>query len=75
MERFLLYLDDLDDAIFAVAFLGERGGQFLRRYLFGICGVSAAAGSTWLALSMPLLGATVLGILSLALAFRFGGSV
>ena len=42
MERFLLYLDDLDDAIFAVAFLGERGGQFLRRYLFGICGVSAA---------------------------------
>lgn len=74
MERILLYLDNVDDWVFAVAFAGERRGHGLRRHVFGIAAFLGAAATTWVVFATPALSALALSALTLRLALRSLGT-
>jgi len=70
MERFLLYLDDLDDLYGMVGLIGER----LRRLVFAlivylVLGAGALAGM-WLALSHPPIALATSIVLFVTLLYR-----
>ena len=70
MERFLLYLDDLDDLCFALFFAGARRGRALARMLvavvIGLCGIAASLA----AIHEPTLGAASVALLVVLLLYR-----
>lgn len=70
MERFLLYLDDLDDLYGMVGLLAER----LRRIALKMISITAlsaiAATGGWLALAHPPIGLAVCYLLGVTLLYR-----
>ena len=70
MERILLYLDDLEDMVYAVALNGER----IRRAFGAACLLLGAAVAQLLvivlALRDPALGAAVASLLTVAVLYR-----
>lgn len=70
MERILLYLDDFDDVVFALAFLGERRGQFLRRGMRRLSVFLASSATAWLAFALPAAGSFALMSLSAVVLLR-----
>lgn len=70
MERLLLYLDDIDDALFALAFVGERRGRRLAALLAALLVALTGAGTVFVALHEPAMGAAVLSLLTVLLLYR-----
>ena len=70
MERLLLYLDDIDDAVFALAFVRERRGGPLRTLLAAAFMALLGAATVYVALHSPSLGAASLALLTLLLLYR-----
>ena len=70
MERFLLYLDSLDDWFFAALMFGERLRRGTRR--LGICLVVLGAQFLAVALTLqsPTLGAATAALLTVAALYR-----
>ena len=75
MERFLLYLDDLEDMVFAFALVGER----IRRIAFIIAFLAAAlltqAAVVLLAVHSPPLGAGLGALLTVFVLYRSATAV
>ena len=70
MERFLLYWDDLDDLVHALAFVGERR-RFIIRHVAAAFGLGAiGAGAIYMALHEPTLGAASLALFFVLLLHR-----
>ena len=70
MERFLLYWDDLDDLIHALAFVGERRRSKIRHVAAALgLGVIGTA-TVYMALQEPALGAASLALFSVLLLYR-----
>lgn len=70
MERILLYLDDLDDVVFALLLAGAQRGRrlgraFVNLFLFASI-VAALSVIAWL----PALSAGVLALISVGLLYR-----
>ena len=70
MERILLYLDDLDDAVFALAFVGERRGRRFGRALGNLLLVATLVIAISLAPRQPALSAGTLALVSVLLLYR-----
>jgi len=70
MERVLLYLDDLDDAVFALAFVGERRVRWLAWLLATLLLAAAAAATVFAALYDPALGVAALSLITVLLLYR-----
>ena len=72
MECFLLYLDDLEDWIYAVALVGERIRRGLKR--LGLLAVAAVRTGRliFLALRDPALGAAVAALLAVVRSVPVG---
>jgi hypothetical protein len=70
MERFLLYLDDIDDAVFALAFVRERRGGPLRTLLAALFMAMIGIATVYVALHDPALGAASLALLTVLLLYR-----
>ena len=70
MERFLLYWDDLDDLVHALAFVGERRRSVIRHIAaaLGLGAIGAAA--IYMALHEPTLGAASLALFFVLLLHR-----
>jgi len=70
MERLLLYLDDIDDVVFALALVGERRGPRIGRalvnLLLGLSIVTAIA----LTARLPALSAGVFALVLVILLYR-----
>lgn len=64
MECLLLYLDDFEDLVFAVALTGERIRRFVRRLATLAFVVSAQSALVLLALRAPELGAAAAALLA-----------
>jgi len=70
MEVFLLYLDDIEDAIFAVALVAERIRRLLTILVFCGAAVLIQALAIQLALREPALGAGVAALLTVVVLYR-----
>ena len=70
MERLLLYLDDVDDVIFALAFVRERRGGVVRGILGALFMALLGAGTVYVAMHDPSLGAASLALLAILLLYR-----
>lgn len=70
MERFLLYLDDLEDAIFALALVGERIRRTLRALALMIIAVTVQVVVILLTLRDPAMGAAVASVLTVVALYR-----
>ena len=70
MERLLLYLDDIEDAIFAVPLVAERIRRLLRCFGFLTLMVVTQALAISLAMHDPALGAGVAALLTVAVLYR-----
>ena len=70
MEKVLLYLDDLDDAFFALALVRERRWRsmltLLAAAMVGLIGLA----TTYVAFHEPTLGAASLALLTVLLLYR-----
>lgn len=70
MERFLLYLDDIDDMVFALAFVRERRGGAMRTLAAALFMALLGAATVYVALHDPSLGAASLALLTVLLLYR-----
>jgi hypothetical protein len=70
MERFLLYLDDLDDAFFALAFVRERRGGPLRTLAAVSFIALAGTAMSVAAVHEPTIGLAAVALLSVLLLYR-----
>ncbi|MDX1482522.1 MAG: hypothetical protein R3315_12640 [Woeseiaceae bacterium] len=70
MERILLYLDDLDDAVFALAFVGERRGRRLGRVLGNVLLIATLVIAVLLTPRQPAISAGTLALVSVILLYR-----
>ena len=70
MEVFLLYLDDFEDAIFAVALVAERIRRLLVMFVFYGAAVLTQALAILLAMRDPALGAGVAALLTVFVLYR-----
>ena len=70
MERLLLYLDDIEDAIFAVALAGERIRRLLR--VLGLLGLTVGTQvfAVLVAARDPALGAGIAALLAVVVLYR-----
>lgn len=70
MERFLLYLDDLDDLYGIAGLLVER----VRRFILGVISISAvcciAASGAWLAMVHPPIALATSTMMAVILLYR-----
>ena len=70
MERFLLYLDDLDDLYGMVGLMAERLRRFALSLICLIGMTAVAATGSWLALAHPPIGLAVCYMLGVTLLYR-----
>lgn len=70
MERFLLYLDDLEDAIYALALVGERIRSALKAMTLMTVAAIAQLVVILLAMREPAFGAALASLLTVAVLYR-----
>lgn len=70
MERFLLYLDDLDDLYGMVGLLAERLRRLALTLISLFILIAAAVTGGWLAFAHPLIGLAVSYLLCVTLMYR-----
>ena len=70
MERFLLYLDDLEDVIFAFALVGERIRRFVSVLAFLACAFLIQVSVVLLAVHSPPIGAGLGALLTVVVLYR-----
>lgn len=70
MERLLLYLDDLEDWIYALALVGERIRRGLQRLGLLILAAVVQVLAILLTLREPALGAAIATLLTVAVLYR-----
>jgi hypothetical protein len=70
VERFLQYLDDLEDFIYAVPLIAEQLRRAIQRILFLIASILLQIGGVILALSHPPLALAVVTLMLVALLYR-----
>lgn len=70
MECFLLYLDNLDDWVYAVALAGEKLRRLLRHLALVACAALAQLALIFLAIRHPAIGAAVAALLAVAALYR-----
>lgn len=70
MEKFLLYLDDLDDIFFALALLRERRWRSMRTLLGAATVALIGLATSYIALHEPTLGAASLALFAVLLLYR-----
>ncbi len=70
MERFLLYLDDLDDLCFALLFAGERRGRAMARMIAAVIIGLAGIATSLVAVREPPFGAAAIALLLVLLLYR-----
>jgi len=70
MECFLQYLDDLDDAVYALALLGERIRRAGIATAIILASLAGQAGAIFIALSQPAIGAGAAALLAVTLMYR-----
>lgn len=70
MECFLLYLDNLDDWVYAVALVGEKLRRLLRHLALVACAALAQVALILLAIRHPAIGAAVAALLAVAALYR-----
>lgn len=70
MERVLLYLDDIDDFVYAFALVAERLLRVLLRFGGALTLVVAQSGLVLLAIKVPALGAGAAALLTVLLLYR-----
>ena len=70
MERILLYLDDLDDAVFALALVGAQRGRRLGRALVNLILIASVIAAAAIVARQPALSAGVLALVSVCLLYR-----
>jgi len=70
MECLLQYLDDLDDAIYALALLGERIRRAGIALAFILVSLAGQASAIYIALTQPAVGAGAAALLAVTLMYR-----
>ncbi len=70
MERFLQYLDDLEDFIYAAPLIAEQLRRSIQRILFLLGSISLQVGGVILALNHPPLALAVVALLLVGLLLR-----
>ncbi len=70
MERFLQYLDDLEDLIYAAPLIAEQMRRAIQRILFLLGSIFLQAAGVILALSHPPLALAVVMLLLVGMLFR-----
>ena len=70
MERFLQYLDDLEDLIYAAPLIAEQLRRSIQRILFLLGSISLQVGGVILALNHPPLALAVVTLLLVGLLHR-----
>lgn len=70
MEKFLLYLDDLDDVFFALALLRERCWRSMRSLLGAATVGLIGFATSYVAFHEPTLGAASLALFTVLLLYR-----
>ena len=73
MERFLQYLDDIDDLAGVLGLLRERFRRLLFRLLRAALGLFVMAGAFWLAIAHPITALAICAILVVVLGLRLLG--
>ena len=70
MERFLLYLDDLDDLCFALLFAGLSRGRAMVRLIAAVVIGLLGLTTSLIAIQEPPIGAATIALLSVLLLYR-----
>ena len=70
MERVLLYLDDIDDFVYACALIGERLLRLLLRLGWVATLLTLQCAFVLLAVELPALGAAAAALLTVLLLYR-----
>lgn len=70
MERFLLLLDDLEDAIYALALLSEKMRRIILTTLALLASLTGQAAAILVALSQPAMGLAIAALLAVAVLYR-----
>ena len=70
MERFLLYLDNLDDWVFGIALLAERLRVTFSRLGLAAMAIGAQLGLIALAIKVPAVGAAAAALLTVTTLYR-----
>lgn len=70
MERVLLYLDDLDDFVYAFALVADRLLRAVLRFGGAIIALAAQSALMLLAVKLPALGAAAAALLTVFLLYR-----
>ena len=73
MERFLQYLDDVDDLAGVFGLLRERFRRLLVRLLRAALGLFVMAAAFWLAITYPIAALVTCAVLIVVLGLRFLG--
>ena len=73
MERFLQYLDDIDDLAGVLGLLRERFRRLLSKLLRAALGLSVMAGAFWLASTHPIAALATCAVLIVVLGLRLLG--
>ena len=70
MECFLLYLDNLDDWVYALALVGEKLRRLLRQLALVAAAALAQVTLIFLAIRHPAIGAAMAALLAVAALYR-----
>jgi hypothetical protein len=70
LERFLQYLDDIDDLAGVFGLLQERLRRFLFRFLRAVLGLLVTAAAFWLTITHPLAALATGAVLIVVLGLR-----
>jgi hypothetical protein len=73
LERFLQYLDDIDDLAGVLGLLRERFRRLLFRLLRAALGLFVTAGAFWLAINHPVTARATCAVLVVLLGLRLLG--
>ena len=73
MERFLQYLDDIDDLAGVFGLLRERFRRLLFRLLRAVLGLFVTAAAFWLAITYPIAALATGAVLIVVLGLRLLG--
>ena len=70
MERFLLYLDNLDDWVYGIALLAERLRVTVSRLGLAAVAIAAQLALIIMAIKFPVVGAAAAALLTVMMLYR-----